>query len=198
MVERLGLRDITLVCQDWGGLIGLRLVAADPDRFSRVVVANTYLPTGDDPPGEAFRVWRDFSQEVDEFPVGGIVNMGCTTELAPDVMAAYDAPFPDETFKEGARQFPMLVPATPDDPENGPNRAAWEVLKNFDKPFLTAFGDSDPITAGADTVFQTKIPGAAGQAHTTIEGGGHFLQEDRGVELAGVVADFVAAATPPS
>ena len=108
-------------------------------------------------------------------------------------MAAYDAPFPDETFKEGARQFPTLVPATPDDPASDANRAAWEVLERFDRPFLTAFGDSDPITGGSDAPLQARIPGAAGQAHTTIVGGGHFIQEDRGEELAAVVVDFVGS-----
>lgn len=191
LFDALDLRGLTLVCQDWGGLIGLRLVAADPDRFERVVAANTFLPTGDRDPGEAFRNWRDFSQRVETFPVGFIVNSGCTTDLSPEVVAAYDAPFPDETYKEGARQFPALVPATPDDPASSDNRAAWEVLRRFDRPFLCAFGDSDPITAGADRVLRAEIPGAAGQPHVTIEGGGHFIQEDRGAELAAVVVDFV-------
>ena len=191
-VERLDLRDITLVCQDWGGLIGLRLVAEHPDRFARVVAANTFLPTGDRDPGEAFKNWRDFSQRVETFPTGFIVNSGCTTDLAPEVVAAYDAPFPDETYKEGARQFPTLVPASPDDPASDANRAAWEVLRRFDRPFLCAFGDSDPITGGAERHLIADIPGAAGQPHTTIAGGGHFIQEDRGPELAAVVVDFMA------
>jgi len=188
----LDLHGITLVCQDWGGLIGLRLVAAEPQRFAGVVAANTFLPTGDRDPGDAFRAWRDFSQSVEVFPTGFIVNSGCTTDLTPEVMAAYDAPFPDETYKEGARQFPTLVPATPDDPASDDNRGAWEVLRRFDRPFLCAFGDSDPITAGADRVLRAEIPGAADQPHTTIEGGGHFVQEDRGAELAAVVIDFMS------
>jgi haloalkane dehalogenase len=186
------LSGLTLVCQDWGGLIGLRLVAAMPERFRRVVAANTFLPTGDRHPGDAFLAWQKFSQEVPEFPTGRIVDGGCTTELAEDVVAAYDAPYPDETYKEGARQFPLLVPTTPDDPASAPNRAAWEVLGRFERPFLCAFSDSDPITAGADAFLKEAIPGAAGQPHTTIEGGGHFLQEDRGPELAAVVNAFVA------
>ncbi len=181
------------MCQDWGGLLGLRLVAEHPERFARVVAANTFLPTGDRDPGDAFRAWRSFSQEVETFPTGVIVNGGCTTDLTPDVIAAYDAPFPDESYKEGARQFPLLVPAEPDDPAAPDNRAAWEALERFDRPFLCAFGDSDPITAGADRILIERIPGAAGQPHTTIEGGGHFIQEDRGVELAGIVIDFIAA-----
>ena len=193
LFDRLDLRGITLVCQDWGGLIGLRLVGEHPDRFDRVVAANTFLPTGDRDPGEAFHRWCDFSQKVETFPTGFIISSGCTTELTPDVVAAYDAPFPDESYKEGARQFPVLVPASPDDPAAPANRAAWEALERFDKPFLCAFGDSDPITAGADRVLKEQIPGAAGQPHTTIEGGGHFIQEDRGPQLAQVVLDLIAA-----
>ena len=195
VIESLDLRDITLVGQDWGGLIGLRLVAAHPDRFARVVAANTFLPTGDRHPGEAFLAWQKFSQEVPEMPIGRIVNGGCTTDLDDAVVAAYDAPFPDESYKEGARQFPALVPTSPDDPEAQPNRDAWEVLRRFDKPFVCAFSDSDPITAGADRVLRELIPGAQGQPHTTIEGGGHFLQEDRGPALARVVVDVVGPTT---
>jgi haloalkane dehalogenase len=188
----LDLRDITLVCQDWGGLLGLRLVAAAPDRFARVVTTNTFLPTGDRDPGDAFHAWCEFSQTTETFPTGFIINGGCTTDLTPDVIAGYDAPFPDESYKEGARQFPTLVPARPDDPESAANRRAWESLSRFDRPFLCAFGDSDPITRGADQFLRQQIPGAAGQPHTTIEGGGHFIQEDRGPELAAVVVDFMA------
>ncbi len=188
----LNLQDVTLVCQDWGGLLGLRLVAAMPERFRRVVVANTFLPTGDNAPGDAFLAWQKFSQEVETFPTGSIINAGCASDLSADVMAAYDAPFPDESFKEGARQFPLLVPTSPDDPESAPNRVAWEVLEQFDRPFLTAFSDQDPVTAGGDTAFRARVAGTKDQPHTTIEGGGHFLQEDRGPELARVVNDFIA------
>ena len=191
LFDRLDLSDVTLVCQDWGGLIGLRLVGEHPDRFARVVAANTSLPTGDTDPGEAFRTWRTFSQEVEVFPTGAIVNMGSTTDLTPEVIAAYDAPFPDQTYVEGARQFPLLVPASPDDPATEANRAAWTVLEQFDKPFLTAFSDGDPITAGANRALEERIPGARGREHVTIAGGGHFLQEDRGPELAAAVVAFV-------
>jgi haloalkane dehalogenase len=199
LFDALGLTGVTLVGQDWGGLIGLRLVAEHPDRVRRVVAANTGLPTGDGAMalGDAFFAWRKFSQEVPELPVGRIVQGGCTSELPPEVVAAYDAPFPDESFKEGARQFPLLVPADPDDPAAGANRRAWEVLKAFDKPFLCAFSDGDPITRGADRLFLDLIPGAAGQNHTTIAGGGHFLQEDRGPDLATAVIDFVHLNTAP-
>jgi haloalkane dehalogenase len=190
-VEALGLTDVTLFGQDWGGLIGLRLVAEHPDRFARVVAANTFLPTGDRHPGDAFLQWQEFSQTVPTFPTGAIVNAGCVTDLAPDVAAAYDAPFPDASYQEGARQFPALVPTSPDDPAAPANRAAWEVLERFDKPFLCAFSDSDPITSGADRVLLDRVPGTQGQPHTTITGAGHFLQEDRGEDVARVVADFV-------
>ena len=122
LFDALDLRDATLACQDWGGLIGLRLVGEHPDRFARVVTANTFLPTGDTPPGKAFLAWQKFSQEAPEFPVGGIVNGGCATDLSPAVIAAYDAPFPDDTYKAGARQFPLLVPTSPDDPAAPANR----------------------------------------------------------------------------
>jgi haloalkane dehalogenase len=192
-VDALDLRDITLVCQDWGGLLGLRVAAEQPDRFARIVAANTFLPTGDRHPGDAFLAWQEFSQTAPELPIGRIVNGGCTTDLSDDVIAAYDAPFPDETFKEGARQFPKLVPTSPEDPAAPANRKAWEVLSAWEKPFLCAFSDSDPITGGADRVLLELIPGTKGQPHTTIVGGGHFLQEDRGEELAQVVVDFIAA-----
>ncbi|SNS76309.1 haloalkane dehalogenase [Geodermatophilus saharensis] len=193
LFDGLGLTDVTLVGQDWGGLIGLRLVAEHPDRFARVVVANTGLPTGDTPMSEAFLAWQRFAATAQEFQIGRIVANGTVTALPPEVVAAYDAPFPDEESKAGARAFPALVPTTPDDPAAAANRAAWEVLACFDRPFLTAFSDSDPITAGADRVFQQVVPGARGRAHTTLAGGGHFLQEDVGGELGRVVAAFVAA-----
>jgi haloalkane dehalogenase len=191
-LRALDLRAITLFCQDWGGLIGLRIAAEDPGRFARVVAANTFLPTGDQNPGPAFLAWKKFALEIDEFPVGAIVRGGCVSDLAPEVIAAYDAPFPEERFKEAARAFPALVPVTPEDPASEANRAAWTVWAKWRKPFLTAFSDSDPITKGADAVLQRSIPGTQGQPHVTIEGGGHFLQEDKGEELARVVNDFIA------
>ena len=193
LIDQLDLQQVTLVCQDWGGLIGLRLVAEHAERFARVVAANTMLPTGDHDPGEAFNNWKKFSQEVPEFPCGGIIKGATTTELDAAVIAAYDAPYPDESYKEGARQFPTLVPATPDNPAADANRAAWGVLSQWSKPFLTAFSDSDPITAGGDKLMQKLIPGTKGQNHTTIVNGGHFLQEDQGEILAQVVAEFIQA-----
>ncbi len=190
-LEKLDLRQTVLFCQDWGGLIGLRLVAEHSERFSGIVVANTFLPTGDVEPSEAFLNWQNFSQTVPEFPVGGIIEGATESVLSDDVIAGYDAPFPDESFKAGARQFPMLVPTTPENPASQANRDAWKVLAGLDIPFLTAFSDKDPITKGGDIAFQKAITAAQGQKHITIEGGGHFLQEDKGEELARVVADFV-------
>ncbi len=192
-VDAVGLDGITLVGQDWGGLIGLRLVGEHSERFARVVAANTYLPTGDHHSGDAFLAWQRYSQETPELRIGRIVSGGCVSDLVPEVVAAYDAPFPDETYKAGARQFPLLVPTTPDDPAAPANRAAWKTLRDFRRPFLCAFSDSDAITRGADALLRAEIPGAAGQPHTTIAGAGHFLQEDKGDELAQVIAGFVRA-----
>lgn len=191
LLQQLQLNDITLVCQDWGGLIGLRLVGEHPELFARVVAANTMLPTGDFHPGEAFLKWQEFSQNTPVFNTGKIVAGGCATPVDPEVVAAYDAPFPDESYKEGARQFPKLVPVTPEDPATHANRAAWQVLYQFKKPFLTAFSDKDPITGAAAPVLRKLIPGCEGQPHTTIENGGHFLQEDQGKQLANVVIEFL-------
>lgn len=183
-LHELDLDHVTLFCQDWGGLIGLRLVAAEPDRFVRVAAANTGLPTGDQRLPDAFFRWREYAQTVPEFPVGAIVAGGTVKGLGLETVAAYDAPFPDESYKAGPRAMPSLVPTRPDDPEADANRAAWEVLKRWKKPFLTLFSDSDPITAGGERVFHELVPGTAGQPHRTITGAGHFLQEDAGEELA--------------
>jgi haloalkane dehalogenase len=193
LLGALGLEGITVVGQDWGGLIGLRLVAEHPDRFARVVTANTFLPTGDRPGNDAFMRWQRFSQDVPEFPVGFIVDSGCTTNLSDAVRAAYEAPFPSEAYKEGARQFPMLVPIRADDPASPANRRAWEILESWTKPWLCAFSDGDPITAGADRALLARIPGTKGMPHVTIAGGGHFLQEDRGPELARAIVEFIRA-----
>ena len=193
LIEHLDLSGITLFGQDWGGLIGLRVAAENPDRFARILAANTFLPTGDHEATEAFMEWREFSQSVPVFPIGALFQRACQIELEPEVVAGYDAPFPDESYKAGARVFPTLVPITPDDPASEANRKAWEVLRKWGKPFLTAFSDGDPVTRGGDRVFQKLIPGAQGQPHTTIKGAGHFLQEDKGEELAKVVVEFIAS-----
>jgi haloalkane dehalogenase len=191
-VQALDLRNITLFGQDWGGLIGLRVLAGDPDRFARVVVSNTGLPTGDSAPSEAFLRWRQYSQSTPDFHAGGIVKGACRSKLSPEVIAAYDAPFPDDRYKAGARQFPLLVPIDANDPASQANRAAWQVLQQWNKPLLTAFSDGDPVTQGGERPFQKLVPGAKGQAHVTIRDAGHFLQEDKGEELARAVAAFTA------
>lgn len=188
----LDLTAITFFGQDWGGLVGLRLVAEAPERFARLCVGNTGLPTGEGKLSEAFLAWQKFSRESPQFPIGMIVNGGCTTDLAPEVIAAYDAPFPDDTYKAGARIFPSLVPTSTDDPASADNIAAWQVLDRFERPVLCAFSDKDAVTIGGDGIFRRRLPGAEGQPHTTIEGGGHFLQEDRGPQLAAVLNDFIA------
>jgi haloalkane dehalogenase len=165
--------------------VGLRLATAFPDRFDRVVLGNGGLPTGDPEPNAAFKAWREFSQKTPVFETSKIIQGGCAVKpLAPEVMAAYDAPYPDESFKAGARIFPTLVPASLDDPSSKENLAAWEVLKTWTKPFHCAFSDSDPVTKNGEWTFRKNVPGCETSTHTTIVGGGHFLQEDRGEELA--------------
>ncbi len=221
-VNNLNLRDITLICQDWGGLIGLRVVTENLSRFARVVTANTGLPDARDIPdemapamhqiydsipplpplemgaklqenenGTGFMYWIKFCAEYSDFTISEVVSMSAMGELTKEQIRAYDAPFPDESYKAGARRFPSLVPIFPDDPEIPANRKAWKVLQQFEKPFLTAFSDRDPVTAGGFRRFQEEVPGAQNQNHTTIEGAGHFLQEDKGDTLANTVIDFM-------
>lgn len=231
-LQQLDLSNLTLVCQDWGGLIGLRLVTAHPDRFARVVVANTGLPDGhapdgseipaemapvmrevydslpvvemhelgekflarDGPPG--FFYWRKYTAENPGFhPRDVFANSLGLQDLSEAereaILDAYAAPFPDSSYIAGARQFPSLVPIFPDDPSIPANRAAWEVLQRFDKPVLTAFSDSDPVTAGGEKRFQKTVPGAAGVQHATITGAGHFLQEDQPQQLSDAILRFI-------
>ncbi len=190
-IKKLNLRNITLVCHDWGSLIGLRLAAENEDRFDRIVLANGGLPTGDGKMPPAFRIWRAFARFSPWFPIGRIVQSGTVSELSPEIVAAYDAPFPDSTYKAGTRAFPRLVPTATDDPAAPANRAAWEVFRNWRKPFLTAFSNRDPITRGLDKAFVERVPGAKDQPHTTIRNAGHFLQEEKGPELATIVIDLV-------
>jgi haloalkane dehalogenase len=190
-IKALDLQGITLVCQDWGGLIGLRVAAENEARFARISAANTFLPTGEQPGSEAFMQWRAFSQSVPVFPTSFIINGAVVTKLSADELAAYDAPFPDESYKAAARMFPILVPITPDDPAANANKKAWEVLMKWEKPFLTCFSDQDPITKGGEKALQKLIPGCAGQPHVIIENGGHFLQEDKGEEWAEKIVAFM-------
>ncbi len=193
LFDHLDLSGITLFAQDWGSLIGLRLAAEHTDRFDRVVIGNGGLPTGNGKISDAFLNWQNFAKTADHFPIGGIINGGCTSDLSAEIIAAYDAPFPDDSFTSGPRIYPALVPLAADNPATPDNQAAWETLGRFTKPFLTAFSNADPITKGGERILQSHIPGAQGQAHVTIDGGGHFLQEDRGPQLAQVIIDFISA-----
>ncbi|CAN5794171.1 haloalkane dehalogenase [soil metagenome] len=185
-VEGLDLTNTTLVCQDWGSLIGLRIVAERSSRFSRIVVANGFLPTARQKVPPAFRLWRAFATHSPIFPVGRIIASGCVTKLSPAVRAAYDAPFPSREYTAGARAFPALVPTGESDPAVPANRAAWDVLGKWEKPFLTLFGKNDPILGQADTLLKSHVPGAKGEPHERFWGG-HFVQEDRGDHLADTI-----------
>jgi haloalkane dehalogenase len=211
LVAALDLRRITLVVQDWGGPIGLAVLAADPDRFARVVASNTILHTSD--PELAGRVaWANhgtgegqvvlqealvdyvaYSQRAPTLRASDFVSFATTGDVAPEVLAGYDAPFPDDSYQAGMRQFPSLIPLTGNDPGAAINRSTWVALADFERPFLTAFSDGDEASRGWDGVFQERVPGARDQAHTVIEGAGHFVQEDKGEELGAVVARFIAA-----
>jgi haloalkane dehalogenase len=183
--DRLDLRGVTLVGQDWGGLIGLRLAAEHPERFARIVAANTGLPTGDQPMPDVWLRFREVVRTAPELSVSRLVQSGCQTRLSGQVLAAYDAPFPGESL------MPGLVPTSPDDPASTANRAAWQRLSAWDKPFLVAFSDRDPITGAMAPALKRAVPGAAGIDHPVIAGAGHFLQEDAGEQLGTVIADFV-------
>jgi haloalkane dehalogenase len=193
IVDHLELRGATFFGQDWGGLVGLRLVAENPDRFDRVIVGNTGLPAGEHPPSEAFLAWQKFSQTAPVFDIGFILNSATITELSAGEVAAYDAPFPDDTYKAGARIFPTLVPTQPDDPAAAANKAAWEVFARWDKPFITCFSDSDPVTAGGDKPFRQLVPGAHGQPHVTVDNAHHFFQEDAAPQLVQIILDAIEA-----
>jgi len=183
LLDQLDLTGIRLFCQDWGGLIGLRLVGEQPERFSHVVASNTFLSNGLTEIPEVFLQWRAFSQSSPDFDIGRVIQMGTHSELTEGIMDAYRAPFPDESYKAGARVFPSLVPIEKDDPEAIKNRKAWEILSKWEKPFLTLFGAHDAIMKGADKPFQKLIPGAKDQPHAMLEAG-HFIQEEQGGELA--------------
>jgi haloalkane dehalogenase len=178
------LSNTTLFAQDWGSLIGIRVLIDNQDRFRRLIVANGGLPTGDHGVSDGFKEWLDYSQNVENFHVGGIIKGGCADGLSPEAIAAYNAPFPNDAYKEAARIFPALVPVTPDNPESQANRDGWEALRNWNGKVLTLFSDQDPVTRGGAKPFQKLLPGAQGQPHETIRDAGHFLQEDKGEEIA--------------
>ncbi|MEU8250019.1 haloalkane dehalogenase [Nonomuraea sp. NPDC048916] len=191
LFDALKLTGVTMVGQDWGGLIGLRIAAEHPERIARIVAANTGLPTGDIPMPEVWHRFRDAVVNAPSLDIARFVQSGCRTQLPPDVRAAYDAPFPDESYKAAAKAMPGLVPTTPDDPAAPANRAAWQVLTTLDRPFLVAFSDADPITGGMAPILKKSMAGAAGRDHPVIAGAGHFLQEDAGAELGRHIAAFV-------
>lgn len=188
-IDKLNLKEITLFCQDWGGLLGLRLVAAQPDNFVRVIASNTTLPTGQFEMPKSFMQWREFSRTSENFDIGKVIDGGTASELSAEVIAAYNAPFPTEEYKAGARIFPSLVPYLPEDSEALNNVKAWEILSEWKKPFLTIFGSEDTIMKGAEKLFKSIIPGCKGQAHQMLHAG-HFIQEEKGEELAEAIAVF--------
>lgn len=190
-VTTLDLNGITLFCQDWGSLIGLRVAAENQHRFARVALANGGMPTGDQEMPGIFKVWQIFARFSPWFPIGKIIQQGTITELSADAVAAYDAPFPGSKYKTAARAFPALVPTKPDDPASDANRAAWQVFSRWEKPFLTMFSNRDPITRDGEKLWQSKVPGAQNREHVTIRNAGHFLQEDKGPELAQLLVRFV-------
>jgi len=190
-IETLDLNNITLFCQDWGSLIGLRVAAENEARFARIALGNGGLPTGDNEPPRVFKIWRAFARWSPWFPIGRIIDYGTVERLSAEIIAAYDAPFPSSKYKAGARAFPRLVPTTPDDPASDANRRAWEVFKRWQKPFLTTFSNRDRITRTMMKPFQELVPGARGLEHVTIRDAGHFLQEDKGAELAQALVRFM-------
>lgn len=189
-ISAVDLNDITLIGQDWGGLIGLRLIAENPDAFARFSLSNTGLPTGDHEIGEAFHRWRKFSQEDPEFDIGMIVNLFGHGDLSGQETDAYRAPFPTDEYKAGARQFPLLVPIRPDDPASADNRRAWQVLTQWEKPALMCFSDADPIMRGGEKSFLKRVPGTLGQPHMTLSGR-HFIQEEDGANWARAVVNWI-------
>ena len=191
LIGRLDLTRITLVCQDWGSMLGLRYAAENPDRFRAIVVGNGMLPTGDQTIPRAFQAWKAFALYTPIFPAGRIVDLGSLRRLSPDERRAYEAPFPSRHYQAGARAFPALVPTSTDNPATKANRRAWQSLEQWDRPFLTTFSNSDPITRGGDRHMQERIPGAKGQPHITLKGG-HFLQEDSPIPFARAVNDLIA------
>ena len=191
LIEKLDLKRITLVCQDWGGLLGLPIATEVPDRFARLVIMNTGLPTGDDPPTPGFMAWRNAATKMTDMDVGRILQGATVTQLPPEVVAAYNAPFPDARYKSGAHQFPLLVPISPDSEASPHMRKTREALKQWTKPALVMFSDKDPVTAGGDRGFRKNIPSAKNEPEIVIRDAGHFLQEDKGEEIAQHIVEFI-------
>lgn len=199
-VQALDLRDVLLLCQDWGGPIGLRTLARMPERFSGVIAANTLLPNCEPPPkgiadwpGELIENWAAMTAAADDLPVADIVSGVCVKALNEAEKAAYDAPFPDASYKAAVLEFPSLIPIREEMPGCAENRAVWRFLEGWHKPFVTAFSDRDPSTAAWAEVFRARIPGAQNNGHTTIASAGHFVQEEQGEALAEVVLRVLGA-----
>ncbi|MFX1446198.1 MAG: haloalkane dehalogenase, partial [Promethearchaeota archaeon] len=190
-LKLVNLKRISLFCQDWGSLIGLRMAIENQDRYSRIILSNGGLPTGEQRMSDAFTQWREFSRTASKFNIKQIMQDGTATKLSKEILKVYDAPFPDDSFKAGPRIMPSLVPINTDDPEHKANKKAIEQFRQWKKPFLTAFSDKDPITRGGDTFWQQNCPGAQSQNHTTIKDASHFVQEDKGPELAEVIIEFI-------
>lgn len=192
-IEATELTDITLVVQDWGGLLGLTVASEKPDLFKRLVIMNTGLPTGEEPMGKSFMRWREFAASQSDMPIGAVIFNGVAQkeQMTTDVLLAYDSPFPNVSYKAGAMAFPLLVPTQPGDPGASEIKQAREVLSHWQKPALVMFSDKDPITHGLDSFFRALIPGAQGQPEIVIENAGHFLQEDKGEEIAQHILEFM-------
>jgi haloalkane dehalogenase len=196
-MDALDLQGITLVCQDWGGLLGLQLAGQLPDRFARLVIMNTALPTGEEEVGPGFLAWREYVAGTADLPIGPLFGRAIVQEArrTPEILAGYEAPYPDRSYKEGAHAFPALAPITPDAPGAAENRAAWKTLERWSKPCLLLFGDKDPVLGlPAGKIFERRIPTAG--TMVVIHDAGHFLQEDKGEEIAERIVDFLARTRP--
>ncbi len=190
-IKALDLKRITLVCQDWGGLLGLPIATELPDRFARLVIMNTGLPTGEEKPTPGFMAWRNAAEKMTDMDVGRVIQSGCVSKLTPEILAGYNAPFPDLSYKSGAHKFPLLVPISTDSEASPTMRRARDEMKKWTKPTLIMFSDKDPVTAGGDKGFRKNIPSAIEESEIVIRDAGHFLQEDKGEEIADQITQFL-------